>query len=215
MFSHVFVGVARRPVFFLAFLPFTERPMKSALRSLVAITSLLACTLGHAEEMRINDLTMDWLDGYRLKSNGSPMSLTGPSGEAMLVTLMGGRPGLSEQERQALRERARAGAENVLIAQAEKAGKVVLPLQRDTLPDGTTLSSVGVETSKFLAKGFFLEYLLVSPTGRMAFITVEGKGDVAEQHARVIPRFQTVSWGDRPAAAPTPSVSPAASPVMP
>jgi len=154
----------------------------------------LACTAAFAGEVRFGSAQLDWPDGYTVTSTKSPFELTGPSGEKVLVTVM--RPGkeLPAESAASEQEKLANGVEGHLRTQASKAGKVTLPLQRSPLPDGSLLLYIGSETSSLFSSGFFLQYLVVSPTGRLGFFTAEGKGAVEEQHGRFLPVISTVKW---------------------
>ena len=162
--------------------------------AIAALLYALLCSSASAIEVRFGSAQLDWPDGYKVTSTQSPFELTGPSGEKVLVTIM--RPGkeptpesaASEQERLAI------GIEGHLRTQASKVGRVTLPLQRSPLPDGSLLLHIGSETSSLFFSGFFLQYIVVSPTGRLAYFTAEGKGAVDEQHGRFLPVVSTLRW---------------------
>jgi hypothetical protein len=52
----------------------------------------------------------------------------------------------------------------------------------------------GSETSTLFSAGYFIRYLVVSPTGRLGFFTAEGKGSVDEHHSKFLPIFNKVTW---------------------
>ncbi|EGJ11839.1 hypothetical protein RBXJA2T_15992 [Rubrivivax benzoatilyticus JA2 = ATCC BAA-35] len=81
-----------------------------------------------------------------------------------------------------------------LRKQAERAGNLVVPSANETLSDGSILVYIGSETSGLFSSGYFLQYMLVSPSGRLAFITVEGKGNIGDDHARYLAVVGKATW---------------------
>lgn len=112
----------------------------------------------------------------------------------MLVTVM--RPGkeLSGESAAAEQEKMAVVGEDLLGKQGEKTGKVVIPLTRSSLPNGSLLIFTASETSSLFSSGYFLQYLIVSPAGRLGFFTIEGKGKPEEQNSRFLPVIQTTTW---------------------
>lgn len=162
----------------------------------VALLAFLLCTSFPAlsAEVQFGSLVLQWPDGFAPTSTKPPFQLTGPNGETVLVTTMRQRnepppPGdAAEQGKMA------EVGEKFVSSQAEKVGTVVMPLERSKLPDGTLIYHIGSKTSSLFSTGFFVQYLLVSPVGRLAFITVEGKGDVATEHAKYLGPVGTARW---------------------
>lgn len=154
----------------------------------------LALTAGvaRATEIRLGSLSLDWPAGYTLKSAQAPFELSGPQGLKVLVTVL--RPGPSANASAEGRARMQATVDRMLTEQAAKAGKVVLPLAHETLPDGTALHFVGSEASGLFKSGYLLQYALLSPGGPLALLTFEGKGDAAAVHADVKGFFNSVQW---------------------
>lgn len=153
----------------------------------------VVATLTQAAEITLGSLTLDWPVGYTLKSTKPPFELAGPGGVKVMVTVM--RPGASAQSGPEAVDQLRAKIDSMLIAQAQKAGKLVLPLARETLSDGTMLHAVGSEQSGLFKRGYLLQYALLSPGGPLALLTFEGQGDAASQHAGAKGVFANLRWG--------------------
>jgi hypothetical protein len=153
----------------------------------------LAAGLAQAAEIRLGSLSLDWPAGYALKSTQSPFELTGPSGAKVLVTVM--RLGPSASNAPEARAKMEDSVDRMVTAQAQQAGKVVLPLGRQALPDGTQLRFIGSEVSRLLrGNGYFLQYVLLAPSGQLALMTFEGSGEALREHEAVQGLFQTVQW---------------------
>ena len=155
----------------------------------VALSVLTTSML--AEPVRFGSLSLEWPDGYSVKSTQVPFELAGPTGEKVLVTIM--RFGKEASEPVDL-EKMSALNTKFLLGQAQKAGRIVVALSKEVLPDGSTLQFVGSETSRLFKTGYFLQYLVLSPTGRLGFLTFEGIGDAGKEHEAVKPVFQSVQW---------------------
>jgi len=152
----------------------------------------LAAGLAQAAEIRLGSLSLDWPAGYTLKSTQSPFELTGPQGRKVLVTVL--RPGPSAQTGPEGRAKLQATVDRMLTDQAAKAGKVVVPLAGESLPDGTALRFIGSEVSGLFKSGYLLQYALLSPGGPLALLTFEGPGEAPAVHAEVKGFFDTVQW---------------------
>lgn len=71
---------------------------------------------------------------------------------------------------------------------ASKNGEVIQPVTETELPEGRFMFSAYTKTTRLLREGFFLQYLLASPSS-MVYLTVEGTGnakDAAEYFSQVI-----------------------------
>lgn len=157
---------------------------------------LLALLAGlvQAAEIRLGSLSLDWPAGYAVKSTRPPFELTGPGGVKVLVTVF--RPGPNVGSGAEAVARMEGVADRLLAAEAQKAGKVVLPRGRQALPDGTQLRFIGSEVSRLLGgNGYLLQYMLLAPGGDVALLTFEGRGDAVREHEAVQPLFQSVQWG--------------------
>ena len=155
----------------------------------ILLAGLALCTgLSHAAEIQLGSLALDWPQGYTVKSTQPPFELAGPGGAKAMVTVL--RPGskaLSAEEIDEVGER-------MLTAQAQKAGRVVLPLGKEMLPDGTQLRYIGSEVSGLLRSGYLLQYMLVAPQGQIALVTFEGRGETLSQHESLRGLFRSVRW---------------------
>jgi len=161
---------------------------------IATLLASLALSTGFAQasEIRFGSLSLDWPAGYTVKSNQPPFELSGPDGAKVLVTVM--RPGPSATASPEALAKLRATMERVLTEQARKAGKVVMPLASETLPDGTQLQSIGSEVSGLFKTGYFLQYALSARSGPIALVTFEGKGDAAAEHEAVKGLFRSAQW---------------------
>lgn len=161
------------------------------LASLIASLAVFALQ-AQAAEIRFGSLSLDWPAGYTVKSTKPPFELAGPQGATVLVTVL--RPGPSATGSPEALAKLQATVERMLTEQARKAGKIVVPLATQTLPDGTQLLSVGSETSGLFKSGYLLQYALLARSGPLALLTFEGKGDAAAEHAGVKGLFASVQW---------------------
>lgn len=152
----------------------------------------LSTGLAQATEIRFGLLSLDWPTGYTVKSMQPPFELAGPQGAKVLVTVL--RPGPSATGSAEALAKLNATIERMLVDQAQKAGKIVVPLTTETLPDGTVLRTVASETSGLFKSGYLLQYALLARSGPIALLTFEGKGDAAAEHAGVKGLFNTVRW---------------------
>jgi hypothetical protein len=163
------------------------------LRTLALLLFLLSASVS-AAEVRIGARSLDWFDGFTQSTNSEPVRLTGPDGVVVLVSAYRvkdeavARGGVSDIERYV------AFAQNQLPKLASKAGTVVVPLVRDDLLNGMILFSTAARTSSLFSSGFYLQYFLITPHGRVALFTVEGKGDALAEHERYRPLFNTAQW---------------------
>jgi len=164
------------------------------------LSLLLAAALAGASipavsaEIRFGSLQVDWPEGFSAPSAAPPFELTGPAGEKVLVTVM--RPGKEmDGDAAAVEQRKMAlVGEEFLRRQSDKAGKTIVSLSRTILPNGSLLISTGAATTSLFSPGYFVQYLLVSPAGRLGFFTIEGKGDPAEIYAKFLPVVSTATW---------------------
>jgi hypothetical protein len=164
----------------------------SLLRVLITALAVLAGSVpALAAELLFGSMQMQWPDGYALTGAAkSPFELSGPGGSKVLISVMRRtNEGVGPDQE----ELARTG-EGFLRPQAEKAGKIVIPLDRATLPDGSLLLFIAAQKTGFFSSGCLLLYMVISPGGRLGFVTVEAKGDAAEEHGKVLPLFQSVKW---------------------
>jgi hypothetical protein len=69
-----------------------------------------------------------------------------------------------------------------------------VPISKEPLPDGSTLQFVASETGGVFRKGYFIQYIITSGSGRLGFITFEGIGDPTAEHEKVKPLFQSAAW---------------------
>lgn len=145
-----------------------------------------------AGEIRLGSLSLDWPAGYTVKSTQPPFELAGPQGAKVMVTVL--RPGPSATGSPEALAKLQATVERMLTDQARKAGKVIVPLTTQSLPDGTLLQSIGSETAGLFKTGYFLQYALLARSGPIAFLTFEGKGDAATEHAGLNGLFGSVRW---------------------
>ncbi|MFT7776228.1 hypothetical protein [Roseateles sp.] len=160
---------------------------------LLSCAIALAAGRAQAVEIRLGSLSLDWPAGYAVKSARPPFELSGPGGAKVLVTVM--RPGASANNGQEARAKLEESVEGMVTAQAQKAGKVVLPLGRQVLPDGTQLRFIGSEVNRLMrGTGYLLQYVLLAPSGQIGLLTFEGRGEVLREHEAVRALFQTVQW---------------------
>jgi uncharacterized protein YtpQ (UPF0354 family) len=163
------------------------------LASLFAGLSLaVAASLSQAEVIRFGSLSVDWPAGYSVKSTRPPVELAGPGGVKVLVTVMRSRAADAGSPEAVTK--AQSMIEHLLDVEARKAGKVVVPQGRETLPDGTLLQYVGSEVSSLFRSGYFLQYGLVARSGQLALLTFEGNGDASAEHQRALALLHGAQW---------------------
>lgn len=155
---------------------------------------LLAAIPCRAEPVRFGPLTMEWYDGFERKPVRGPILLVGPEEEEVSVSIF--RIGDVEAPSGRVEELNRlvAFGNRHLEQQALNTGKPALALLRESLPDGSTLLSTGSESSG--RDGYYLFYFLISPGGRIAYVTINGQGTTSIQNDRFRPLFQSVRWAD-------------------
>jgi hypothetical protein len=155
----------------------------------LALALILLCPM-RAADWRIGSMSIQWLDGFERTSNEAAVRFVGPGGEVVLVTAMGIRNG-ADVER-AVKTYLMFGEKELPRLSAAK-GKDVMKLSRETVSENITLFSTAA-LSKKDAQMFYLQFLAVSSTGRAALITVEGRGDPAQQFQRFRPLLGTINW---------------------
>jgi hypothetical protein len=172
------------------------RSAVSILRAAIGASciSALASFSVQAEELAFGSLLLPWPDGFSVISERGPIELKGPDGAKMLVTVMRPRSEPPPAAAAAEQEKMAGGCDAILRPQAEKVGAVVVPFERLTLSSGTILCQAGSRKAGVFGDTYFLQYMFVSPTGRMGFVTVEGKGDVSVEHAKYADAIRSVHW---------------------
>jgi len=159
-----------------------------------SIVAVLLCLAAHAESVRFGSLSLEWPDGFTVKSTQVPFELSGPGGQTVLVTIMRlGKAANAEAEAVDV-PKLLAMNERFLNAQAKKAGNVVVPMATETLPDGSTLQFTASTTGGLFRQGYFLQYIITSSSGRIGFLTFEGSGDPVAENQKARPIFQTARW---------------------
>ena len=167
-------------------------------KSFATAILILGCMLGssQAAELYLGDLRIDWLDGYKETGGSSPIHLVGPDGVNVLVTVWSATPKVDSDPT----TDAQTSFSNIATARlpelAAVQGKVVLPLQREVLPDGSVLYFTATQAGSRRRPEFYLQYMLVAPSAKAALFTVEGKGDAMLEHPRFLERFSSVRWAD-------------------
>jgi hypothetical protein len=165
------------------------------LRTVIAALALAAFPLiCGAEELRLGSLQLDLPEGFSVRSAKPPFELAGPTGEKVLVTIMRSKADTSGEPNPDEQAKTVSFGSGFLREQAERAGKLVVPPANETLSDGSILAYIGSETSGLFSSGYFLQYMLISPGGRLAFITVEGKGNIGDYHAKYLEVVGKAAW---------------------
>lgn len=144
--------------------------------------------------VQFGDLTMQWLDGYVQTPSRGPFLLTGPKGQEVSASVFSVGNWNSPSGREAEFRKLVAYGSNQLDLQARNAGTPVLPLGQEQLPDGSTFLFTGSEQRGQGPASYTLIYFLISPGGRVAYMTIAGKGSVPAEHERFRPLFQTIDW---------------------
>lgn len=185
-------GLAIRSFVESAYSGLPAAPVLPMRRLLLLAALALSTRVAGATEIRLGSLSLDWPAGYTLKSTQSPFELAGPGGVKALVTVMRPRPGATDTPESLAG--LQASVERMLTGSAAEAGRVVLPLGTQTLPDGTRLQFIGSERSGLFQRSFLLQYMLLSRTGTLALVTFEGKGEAVAEHEGLIGLFSTTQW---------------------
>lgn len=165
--------------------------MRSALlASMLLLTALPG--LARSEELQFDGLRIDWLDGYRQVDSQGQVTATlfGKDGTGVLVSVFSPRAAAPELTSEG---RMYHLAEIDLPKFAADQGKVVLPLARSVLDNGSVLYSTATKTDNDGRPGFYLQFMLIGG-GRAALFTVEGDGDALAQYPRFAALFDSASW---------------------
>ena len=162
--------------------------------ALVAVALSFVAPLLPAAQLQFGPITIEWLDGFSTRSGSGPIAMSGPHGEELLISTFRSATGVSPEE---AARRAQRFAETQLPKSAARAGEIKIPLERVRLDSGTALLSIGSSKSYILTSNYFLQYMLVSPNGRIALFTIEGRGDVEKAHRMYRPLFESVRWSEQ------------------
>ncbi|RAO74999.1 hypothetical protein [Dyella jiangningensis] len=145
-----------------------------------------------SEEFEFSGLRIDWLDGYQRIDNQGQVTaaLSGEDGAGVLVSVFNPKAGTTQLTPG---NRMYQLAEIDLPKLAADQGKVVIPLKRSVLDNGSLLYSTATQTVNDGHAGYYLQFMLVSG-GRVALFTVEGDGDALGMYSRFAPLFKSASW---------------------
>ncbi|MBJ6981964.1 hypothetical protein [Luteimonas sp. MC1572] len=165
----------------------------------LAVAVLLLATLANAAqgaELDLGSLRIAWPSGYKEVGRESPIRLVGPDGVNVLITVWNAKPEAGADAPSDTSAVFSSIAESRLPELAATDGKVVVPLQRQILPDGSILYSTATQTGAHRKAKFYLQYMLIAPSSSAALFTVEGRGDATAQHLHFLERFYSVEWAD-------------------
>lgn len=165
---------------------------------LVSTFISLALVIGsvQAEELDLGGLRIEWPDGYKDLGGDSPIQLVGPDGTGVLITVWRVSPKDDSSEVPDTKSAFSGIAESRLPKLAAAQGKVVVPLQQQSFPNGSVLYSTATQTGSRRTPEFYLQYMLVAPSTRAALFTIEGRGEAIAQHARFREHFDSAAWLD-------------------
>ena len=168
------------------------------MKSILASTLALALVIGSAqsEELDLGGLRIDWPDGYKDQGGDEPIHLVGPDGTGVLISVWKATPKDGSNEVLDTKSAFSGVAESRLPQSAAAQGKVVIPLQLKSLPNGSVLYSTATQAGSRRAPEFYLQYMLVAPSARAALFTIEGRGEATVQHARFLEHFDSAAWLD-------------------
>jgi len=149
------------------------------------------------EDWSFGSFQLNGFEGFSEQTRKEPRQLDHPNGTEVLVSvyrasaeaeaqMFGGDP----EKRLAMHEQ---GAQRVYQRSAQR-NEPSIPLSREALRDGSTLISGALKKSGLFQSGYFLIYMVVAPSERVALVTVEGKGDPKEEYKRYRTIFETVKW---------------------
>lgn len=169
-------------------------PQQSLRTLFVGLVLVLLGRTGSADVIEFGSLSLDWPSGTAVKSTRPPVELALPGGAKVLVTVMRIGPRAGQQALDV--EQLQASNEKILADVARRSGRVVIPLDRQALPDGSTLLSIGSETSTLFSTGYFLQYALLTRAGQLGYVSAEGRGDAQAPHALVGDVMRRARWSD-------------------
>lgn len=160
---------------------------------LAGLSLVLAAASASAVEIRLGSLALDWPAGYTLKTTQSPFTFTGPEGTKVSVTVMPPNPEAASSVR--AMGQLQLALEQMLISRAKLAGKPILPMTRETWPDGTALRfTVNDTTRPSRAASHLLQYALIAVGGDIAYLTFEGDGEAMAAHHAAMELLRTLRW---------------------
>lgn len=145
-------------------------------------TGLLLCFIlavgAQAQEtflFRAGPLSLDLPSTWQFKSDRGTIEGKGPNGELAIVSVRRMKPDAPQDIRGQHMKVVRGFARDAMPGLASKNGEVVRPVTESELPDNRLMFSAATKTSRMFKEGFFLQYLLASPSS-MVYVTFEGIG---------------------------------------
>jgi hypothetical protein len=163
--------------------------------AIFALALLLPASTTWAQEQflfRAGPISLDLPSTWQFKSDRGTIEGKGPNGEVAIVSIRRMRPEAPEEVRQQHMNTVRGFARDAMPNLAAKNGDVIQPVTETELPDGRVMFSAQTKTSRMFREGFFLQYLLASPSA-MVYITFEGTGnskDAAEYFSQVVAKHR-------------------------
>ncbi|MCE2660879.1 MAG: hypothetical protein LW854_22005 [Rubrivivax sp.] len=161
---------------------------------MVAGALLLSAVAVRAADIQLGSLRLAWPEGFTQRKQTPPFELAGPEGQKILVSVMRSKTDQTGEPNPEEQEKLTSFGESFMAKQAAQFGKVVAPLVRSRLAAGSVVAHVVSEDSGLFGKGYFVQFMVVAPSGRLAFFTIEGKGSALEQHARFLPIISSAEW---------------------
>jgi hypothetical protein len=153
------------------------------LRTAVLVVTLMLAALSTAAEeqflFRAGPISLDLPSTWQFKSDRGTIEGKGPNGEVAIVSIRRMRPEAPDEVRQQHMKTVRGFARDAMPNIASKNGEVVHPVTETELPEGRVLFFSATRTTRMFREGFFLQYLLASPTS-MVYLTFEGTGNSKE-----------------------------------
>ena len=128
---------------------------------------------------RAGPLSLDLPSTWQFKSDRGSIEGKGPNGEVAIVSVRRMKPDAPQEVRDQHMKVVRGFARDAMPGLASKNGEVVGPVVESEIPDNRVMFASATKTSRMFKEGFFLQYLLASPTS-MVYITFEGTGSATE-----------------------------------
>jgi hypothetical protein len=141
---------------------------------------------------RAGPILLDLPSTWQFKSDRGTVEGKGPNGEVAIVSIRRMRTDAPDEVRQQHMHTVRGFARDAMPNLASKSGEVVQSVTETELLEGRVLFFGATKTSRTFREGFFLQYLLASPTS-IVYLTFEGFGssnEAAEYFSQVVAKHR-------------------------
>lgn len=159
------------------------------MRLLSLVLLLVVAGPAAADELRVGAMHLPWLQDCKGKTESRVISVDCPGGERVMITPLLAQAGLSREDAHAkYTQLAEDMSARVMVASAERQGKVVRSLTRVTSARNAMIHSIASERSR-MGKTYYMLQYAVSGHGGIIFFTIEGYGNGGDQAKRFDPMF--------------------------